>query len=100
MDDAFEGLRQAIRAVHGCESEHSGTFHVREMFGGQVVWDGDVEEFHLRGHPKASTAYAWTFKGDDGKERSVAVLKLGPVDSPLTAVRAAIVARSREGKPI
>jgi hypothetical protein len=66
---------------------------VTESFQGQIVWQGEVEVFNLRGHPKAKICYAWahaTGEDDQGK-RYVAVLELPPVDSAQTAVKAAIV---------
>lgn len=51
----------------------------------------------LRGHPDASTAYAWTYEDDDGKLHHLAVLGVPPINSPVDAVRAAAVAESRTG---
>ena len=56
------------------------------------MWEGEVQIFHLHGHPKAALCYAWSYTIDDSeKRRIVAVLHQGPVDSPVAAVRAAIV---------
>ena len=64
-----------------------------EVFQGEVVWQGKVEVFEIRGHPKTKRAYAWAHASgkDDKGKRYVAVLELPPVDSPQTAVRAAIM---------
>jgi len=86
----IEDLKDVIRRLHGCESEYLETVPVTEMFEGQTVWEGEVEVFHLSGHPLADTCYAWSYDTDNGK-RYLAVLKLPPVESPITAVRAAIV---------
>ena len=69
-----------------------------ETFRGKVVWDGQVEVFDLEGHPKAKRCYAWSHQeGDKETERRyVAVLGLPPVNSPLDAVRAAIVSQGKE----
>jgi hypothetical protein len=50
----------------------------------------------LTGHPKAMRAYAWSspIKASD-KRRLFAVLHMGPIRSPVDAVRAAIVAEHR-----
>ena len=69
---------------------------VTETFNGETVWDGEVEVFDLIDHPTAVRAYAWAHETDAGKLRHVAVLHEGPVDSPETAVRAAIAASARE----
>jgi hypothetical protein len=55
-----------------------------------------VHVFDLEGNPKARRAYAWSspIEGSD-KRRFFAVLHMGPIKSPVDAVRAAIVAEHR-----
>lgn len=93
-------LQEAIRAVHGCKSTHVETVPVCEVFKGQVAWEGDVEVFTLKGHPKATRCFAWAFE-QDGRKRAMAVLEIPPVDGPETAVKAAIAASAnpRNHKP-
>lgn len=96
----IEELQAAILRLHGCESQYVETVPVVEMFQGETVWQGDVEVFSIRGHPKATRAYAWAHadgKKDQGK-RYVAVLELPPVDSAETAVRAAIMAEIKSAR--
>lgn len=88
-------LQGAILKLHGARAEHVESVPVREMFQGQVVWDGTVEVFDLTGHATASRAYAWSHEADSGGRRFVAVLHAPPVDTPLRAVRAALVAEHR-----
>jgi hypothetical protein len=57
---------------------------------GQVVWEGEVLIFDLRGHPDATTCYAW-----EVDKNVTAVLHQGPVDSPEAAVRASILAEDQ-----
>jgi hypothetical protein len=98
--DYIAELQNAIRRLHGCESQYVETVPVIESFEGQTIWEGEVEVFDIRGHPNATTAYAWahaTGKNDQSK-RYVAVLKLSPVDSPQLAVRAAIMAEIKDAK--
>jgi hypothetical protein len=90
----IDELRDAIRDLHGCEAEHVGFESVKEVFKGQIVWEGEVEIFNIRGHPKAKRAYAWSHETDKGK-RYIAVLELPPVDSARAAVRAAIVEEAK-----
>ena len=85
----------AIRAVHGCSAAHVSTTPVKEVFKGQTVWDGEVETFDLSGHPKAKRAYAWGYPNGKGGLEVVAVLEIPPVESPITAVRAAIAATTK-----
>jgi hypothetical protein len=89
-------LRQAIRDLHGLESEHVRPEPVHETFRGETVWDGVVEVFHVFGHQVATEAYAWAHETDDGGRRYVAVLGVPPVKSALDAVRAAVVAETKQ----
>ncbi len=85
-------LQQAIRDLHGCDSDHLYTVHVIEDLEGLQVWEGNVYVFALLDHPTAAKCYAWShaIEGSD-KRRFVTVLHEPPVDSPQQAVRAAIV---------
>ena len=94
MNDLNE-LQDAIRKLHGCESFHLESVPVTERFKEQTVWDGVVEVFALRGHPRAMKCYAWSHAQDKGGNRFVAVLELPPVDSAMRAVQVAIAAETR-----
>ena len=93
----IEELKEAIRLLHGVEATHSASVPVKEVFNGQTVWDGIVEVFHLRGHPKTDTAYAWLHDTGDPEKpfRPVTVLRIHPALSPVDAVRAFIVQEFR-----
>ncbi|MBC7932758.1 MAG: hypothetical protein H7Z38_19525 [Rubrivivax sp.] len=93
MND-IDKLRDVILRLHGCAAYHAETVPVKEVFQGQTLWEGEVEVFNIRGHPKARRCYAWSHE-TDGERRYVAVLELPPVDSAQTAVRAAIVEEVR-----
>jgi hypothetical protein len=72
---------------------------VREAFEGQLVWEGLVHVFELKGHPTATRAYAWSSPIEGStKRRFYAVLHVPPISSPADAVRAAIVEEYRRGK--
>jgi hypothetical protein len=87
-------------SLHGATATHVESVPVKEVFEGKTIWDGVVEVFDLQGHQKATRAYAWAHKTDDPKKRRhVAVLHLGPITSPLLAVRAAIVQEFRNLEP-
>jgi hypothetical protein len=93
----IEELQDVIKHLHGVESTHVESVPVKETFQGKNVWEGIVEVFDLIGHPKATRLYAWAYKTDNPKRpRHVTVLHIGPVDSPLKAVRAAIVEEFRK----
>jgi hypothetical protein len=52
-------LKDAIRAMHGCESLHVESVVVKEVFEGQTAWETKVEVFDLVGHRQVKRAYAW-----------------------------------------
>jgi hypothetical protein len=86
--------------LHGVESSHVESVPIKEEFQGNTVWEGIVEVFDLKDHPKASRLYAWAYETDNPKKpRHVTVLHVGPVISPLTAVRAAIIQEFRSREP-
>lgn len=101
MNAYHKDLQAAIKRLHGCDSTHEAATPVVETFRGRIVWQGQVDAFALKGHPKARRCYAWSHA--EGKERRYfAVLEVPPIDSPLAAVRAAIVGdgkmRNRAGR--
>jgi len=93
-------LKDAILRLHGCESEYAGREEVIETFQGETVCTGYVEIFRLIDHPKAKRCYAWSrlIGEDDIDRRFVAVLELPPVNSPETAVQAAVVAEIKDAR--
>jgi len=97
----IEELRDVIRRLHGVEATHLESVPVKETFQGKTVWNGFVEVFEIRGHPKAQKVYARAHDADDPKQprRHVTVLHIAPVTSPLLAVRAAIVQEFRNFEP-
>lgn len=91
----LDRLKLAVQHMHGCLAEHSASVPVHEVFKGQTVWQGVVEVFTIKGHPRAKRCYAWSHVDgeNDQDERFVAVLEIPPVVSAETAVRASIVGR-------
>ena len=86
-------LQDVIRRLHGVESKHVESVPVKETFQGRTVWEGIVEVFEIRGHPKATRVYAWPHEADDPRnpQRHVTVLHIAPILSAEAAVKAAIV---------
>jgi hypothetical protein len=69
---------------------------VRETFEGKTVWEGVVHVFDLAGHPSATRAYPWSSPIEGSTKRAFsAVLHTERINSPLEAMRAAIVAEYR-----
>ena len=100
MKDYIAQLQDAIRDLHGCESTYLETVPVTETFEGKTVWDGEVEVFEIRGHPKATHAYAWSHRAgkNDKETRYITVLQIPPVTSPETAVKAAIASEIKNAR--
>ena len=92
-----DALKETILSLHGYRSSFMRTEHVHETFQGKTVWDGDVEVFRLRDHPKAKRAYAWAHLDgpNDDQTRFVVVLEIPPVKNSRTAVQASIMADSK-----
>ena len=91
-------LAQAVEGLHNCRASLRSTERVIETFKGEVVWEGEVSTFSLKGHPKAKICYAWSSPIDgSNKQKFYAVLKLPPIKTPQDAVRAAIVSDQKSG---
>ena len=96
--DEIPRLVRAIRDLHGVEGTHVRSESIKETFEGETVWEGVVEVFSIRGHPEATTAYAWGFQNDDGHRAYTAVLGVDPIRTARDAVRAAVVAEPQRQK--
>jgi len=97
----IDDLRDVIRRLHGVEAMHVESVPVKETFQGKTIWEGIVEIFEIRGHPKASRIYAWSHETGDPKNprRHVTVLHIAPILSAEAAVKAAIVQEFRNLEP-
>ncbi len=97
----IEELQDVIRHRYNMDARHTETVPIKETLHGKTIWEGNVEVFELIGHPKASKVFAWAYATENPKKpRHVTVLNLGPISSPLYAVRYAILeeAKSKEAK--
>lgn len=93
-------IKKAILNLHGCRATWVESVPVKEIFEGEIAWEGVVEVFDLEGHPAAKRAYACSHRiGHSRKRKFFAVLHQGSVKSPLDAVRAAIVEEFRKKPP-
>ena len=89
-------LKQAVESMHGGAAQLAQSVPVREPLDGKTVWEGVVHVFDLTGHPTATRVYAWSSPIEGStKRRFSAVLHTDRINSPLEAVRAAIVAEHR-----
>ena len=95
--DYIHGLAEAIRKTHGVPAaRHIGTVPIQEMFQGEVAWQGEVEVFPVDHPSGAIRCYGWGYPLNEFPTRHqyVCVLGIGPVDSPINAVRVAICAQA------
>jgi hypothetical protein len=93
-----EELKNAVQDQLRCKAWFEQSVPVREIHEGQTVWDGIVHVFGLDYHGDIKRAYAWSYELPDGKRRFFVVEHTGPIDSPVAAVRAAIVAEAKAKK--
>jgi len=99
MSDYIAEIQAVFLKLHGCEAEYVETVPVVEEFQGKTVWQGDVEVFDIRGHPKATRGYGWGYATGEGEgRRYFTVLELPPVTSPQTAVQAAIMSEIKHAR--
>jgi hypothetical protein len=98
--DYIAEIQAAFLNLHGVDATYAETVPIHEEYQGQTVWEGEVEVFDIRGHPKATRGYGWghvTGENDQAR-RYVVVLELPPVTSPQTAVQAAIMAEMKDAR--
>ena len=98
--DYIKRLQNAIRRLNHCESKYLCSVTVSEpflSFQTTKLWQGEVAIFEIYGHAKAHRAYAWSYTVDKKDRRYVVVLEIPPVNSPRTAVQAAIAAQIVNG---
>ena len=89
---ATKGFQHAILQAHGARSQLITRERVVEKVEGETVWEGDVLVFAIKDNPTAHLCYAW-----EVDDQVKAVLHEGPVDSPIKAVRAAILSEESDG---
>jgi|SRR5579864_7023191 len=97
----IQELQDVIRRTHGADAKHLESVPVTEGFDSRTVWQGIVEVFELRDHPKASLAYAWAHDTENPNKprHHVIVLHIHPIKSARDAVRTTIVQDSRNTVP-
>ena len=86
-------LKEAIRALHGCDALYVRTMRVDETFDGVMPRYGLVMVFELVGHREAACCYAWN-SGKGEQTETFVVLQIPPVTTPASALQAALEARA------
>ena len=99
MSDYIGELIAVFTKLHNCDAEYVETVPVIDQFQGESIFQGDVEVFDLTGYPKASRGYGWGYSTSEaGGRRYFTVLELPPVNSPQTAVQAAIMSEIKNAR--
>src|SRR5688500_16159248 len=99
MSDYIAELQAVFVKLHGCDADYVETVLIVEDFQGETVWQGDGEVVDLLGDPTAIRACGWGYvTGEEGGRRYFTVLELPPVDSPQTAVKAAIMSEIQNAR--
>jgi hypothetical protein len=99
MSDYIAELQAVVMKLHNCDADYVETVPVVEEFQGETIWQGNVEVFDIRGHPKATRGYGCGYTTTEaGGRRYFTVLELPPVDSPQTAVKAAIMSEIKNAR--
>ncbi len=94
--DDDDQLKHAVEGRLGGTATFAQSVPVTEKFPGSTIWEGVVHVFDLADHPQATRAYAWASPVEGSEApRVTAVLHIPPIDSPVTAVRAAIIDERR-----
>jgi hypothetical protein len=92
LKNPIEGLRDAIRDLHHCESVfRSSTLVLETTSTGVPTARSEVVTFDLLGHPRSDRCYAWadgSEKSDRTRLRFFVVLHEAPFDSAAAAYRA------------
>src|ERR1700674_5390693 len=90
-------LKHAVESEHGGKATFIQSVAVKETTDDKTVWEGRVHIFALAGNKLARRAYAWSSPIEGStKRRFFAVLHTDKINSPVEAVRAAIVQEHRE----
>jgi len=87
--DYIRRLQAAIEATHSCNAVHVESVVLDPFFRARYSCSGMVEVFDLLHHPTAKRCYIWSHE-ENGRLHSACVLELPPVDSPESAVVAAM----------
>ena len=90
----LDGITKAVERAVRCSVTHLRSTPVVETIGGQVVWEGVVEEFSVW-LPPPKIVFAWALN-DESEPRYVTVDATENIKTPLDAVRLWIEGQSRK----
>ena len=90
----IDKIKTAVERTVGGPVTHEGSSPILESFRGETIWQGVVEIYKVNSAPPV-LAYGWAVEGKSGPDY-VAVKRVGPINSPLAAVRAWIVSQAKK----
>ncbi len=91
-------LDEAVEGTCGVPGTWLRSLDVTLLDSDETVWDGLVHVYSLYNHPDADACYVWSQENGEEIARIYVVLRIHPVVSAETAVKAAIVADYRAGR--
>jgi hypothetical protein len=74
-DARLRSFETVIKTTHDAKAKLLARQNIREWFGGETVWEGEVLVFGLLDHPKAHLCYGW----EEAKGRVTTILARGSV---------------------
>ena len=80
-----EELERAVRERFGCSCRYGGWARVRQLSEGDLLWEGLVQIFYLRGSSEAERCYAWI--GEEDGQREIMIV---PNSYLITSAEAAV----------
>ncbi|MFZ5453423.1 MAG: hypothetical protein ACOZF2_16315 [Thermodesulfobacteriota bacterium] len=87
-----EILQKAVEKTYDCTAKFVESLPVQETCDGKTLGEKTVFVFALAGHSLAQKCYAWSSSpGESAQTCHYTALHLPPIDSPETAVRAAML---------
>ena len=60
MKENISELKKIVEQIHKCQAQFIESVPVLETFEGQIVSQGIVNLFSLKGHAEANKCYAWS----------------------------------------
>ena len=84
-----------IHQLHNSAATWIESVPVTETFEGKTIWQGNVEVFALRDHPKAKRCYGWSY-GEP--EEFITILELPPVKSVQDAVKVGVAYQLKKAR--
>lgn len=91
----LDRLQMVIHQLHNSAATWLESVPVTETFEGKTVWQGNVEVFALRDHPKAKRCYGWSY---DEPEQFITILELPPVKSAQDAVKVGVAYQVKKAR--